>query len=157
MRNRLWRSRFWLVGGEERFAPGQERAVASKQDSALCCRSWVSPGCDVHQCYAFPPEPQCTWSSSGELAAPVGSQARWQGLVERDVVAFKGLGHLCCIQVVLGSEMLGCESTSQQQAGKQILTGNLNPAWSRPQHLLISIKCPFLGLPSVLFVFSSFL
>lgn len=76
-----------------------------------------------------------------------GQSGQAQGLVERDVAAFKGLSHLYCIQIVLGSEK--GESTSQQWAGNQILMGNLNPAWSRPQHLLNSIKCPFSGLASI--------
>ena len=95
----------------------------------------------------FTPEPRCTFSSSSKLAALMGGQARWQGLVERHAAAFKGFSHLCCIQIVLGSEK--GESTSQQQAGNQILMGNLNPTQSRPQHLLISIKRPFSGLPSI--------
>lgn len=68
-------------------------------------------------------------------------------MVERDVAAFKGLSHLYCIQIVLGSEK--GESISQQWAGNQILMGNLNPAWSRPQYLLNSIKRPFSGLASI--------
>lgn len=38
----------------------------------------------------------------------------------------------------------------QQWAENQILMGNLNPAQSRPQYLLVSIKCLFSGLPSIL-------
>lgn len=86
-------------------------------------------------------------SSRSKLAAPMGSQARWQELEERDVAAFKGLSHLFCIQIMLGSEK--GESMLQQWAGNQILIGNLNLAQSRPQYLLVSIKRLFSGLPSI--------
>lgn len=46
-------------------------------------------------------------------------------MVERDMAAFKVLIHLCCIQIVLGSEK--GESTAEQ-AGNQILMRYSIPA-----------------------------
>lgn len=143
MRTSPQRSRFWPVGRELRFATGQKRVVACQQDWALCCHDWFSwfSRLDAHQSCALHLNPNAFCHPAANWQHQSGGQARWQRVVERDAATFKGLSHFYCIQIV-HVWMRRVKAHHSSKLGNKSWWG----IWTQ---LLVSIKHPFSGLPSI--------